>query len=391
MTASSWWWRCVVVLLAAAVSGQARRAGSAGAKSVAEISKLRAVLLEPREKEYGLEVPRDDEQLKAIQRLEALASVQAVEALREFLTSPRGNRKLKIHALVALSRTGTKEAVAAIEAFEKWAEARRTKPPPFRFGLYDHAITHFAPHRLKPAAEAVGARGRKQAVFWWYRFGRRRLWLTEQAGKDTWTDPVLVPIDVPVQAGRPAPQVQLKTRGGKFLVVIGGQEHNFELKDALADADKDGLSNGVEEMLGTDPSKKDTDGDGEPDRADPCPLTPKPKKTDEVFQIRQAVMTILFATCHNRDVIMLADRREPATEFARQQFRGFAGYMIPSPLRRAGMVHVMGLDVKMASPTSATASIHDWEARSAASSHRAELRKIHGRWVVVSFRMTVIA
>ena len=42
------------------------------------------------------------------------------------------------------------------------------------------------------------------------------------------------------------------------------------------DDDRDGLSNEQEKKLGTDPHKRDTDGDGLNDRVDPDPLHPPP-------------------------------------------------------------------------------------------------------------------
>jgi len=49
----------------------------------------------------------------------------------------------------------------------------------------------------------------------------------------------------------------------------------FELDDPTGDADSDGLSNQMEEMLGTDPNDPDSDNDGANDGDDAFPLNPR--------------------------------------------------------------------------------------------------------------------
>ncbi|MHB1261514.1 MAG: hypothetical protein ACYC2H_07340 [Thermoplasmatota archaeon] len=49
---------------------------------------------------------------------------------------------------------------------------------------------------------------------------------------------------------------------------------NITAQNATGDPDGDGLTNGQEEALGTDPTKADTDGDGVNDKDDPFPLDP---------------------------------------------------------------------------------------------------------------------
>jgi hypothetical protein len=47
--------------------------------------------------------------------------------------------------------------------------------------------------------------------------------------------------------------------------------------------------------------------------------------------------------------------------------------------------------VDLISTTTATATISDWEGNLAASGHQAKLKKLHGKWVVVEFKMTWIS
>ncbi|HJQ93655.1 MAG TPA: hypothetical protein VJ874_05150, partial [Candidatus Thermoplasmatota archaeon] len=50
---------------------------------------------------------------------------------------------------------------------------------------------------------------------------------------------------------------------------------NITAQNATGDPDGDGLTNGQEQALGTDPTNPDTDGDGANDKDDPFPLDPE--------------------------------------------------------------------------------------------------------------------
>ena len=355
-----------------------------------EAASLRKVLLSRGARvNYGLRVPASDKKLIAIGKLEALGTGEAVAALRDFLTTHEGNRKLKIHALEALGRVGTKPAVAAVEAFEAWAERRRAKPPAFRFGKHDYAITHFSPLDLKPAAEVADERGTTWAVFLWLRFGVRRLWLTRRDKAGAWREPVVVPVELPARDA--AKGLRLRIEPWQVVLTLAGKEHRFTFKKLWADADADGLTDAAEALLGTKPTSKDSDGDGAPDGADPCPLMRDPGQRTEEREIRQAVMTATFATCGSRDAVILVDDGTPDRAFARQEYRGFAGWFLSAPAVRRGFVNLTGLSVRKAAPDAAEATIRDWEGEEAASVHRVRLRKAHGKWLVVSFRLAMIS
>jgi hypothetical protein len=109
--------------------------------------------------------------------------------------------------------------------------------------------------------------------------------------------------------------------------------------------------------------------------------------TGDEAEIRQAVFSILFATCDSDYPIYVV----PRGEFADQEYRGYQGVVLRSPEIKLGRVNITGIEVEMKSPTSAVADITDYEAGEAASGHRAVLEKVHGRWVVVDFRMTWIS
>ncbi|MBM4038761.1 MAG: hypothetical protein FJ290_09620 [Planctomycetes bacterium] len=367
----------------------------------AELAKLKETLLAEKDEHYGLRVPESDARLKAIRELRKDGSTQAIAVIEEFLTTHGLSRQLKMHALVALGEIGTKEAVEAIGRFEAWSRKRFAEPPPFRFGRHDYAIDHFVPHDLKPLARATDEQGKEWAAFAWKRFGQEDLWLTASLGKGQWAQPILLNLPLPETRDK-EPECQLEVKGGSVRVALDGRKLATTLKDLAADADRDGLPDLVEARLGTNLKEADSDGDGVPDGQDPNPLTPKHKGGDDLHEIRQAVFSVLFATSGGQDAIVIVERERPEgaddgdapppkEHFASQGYYGHPGFVLRSRQIRHGFVNVTGLAVKVESPTTATATIADWEGNLAASGHEATLKKLHGKWVVVAFHMTWIS
>jgi glucose/arabinose dehydrogenase len=67
-----------------------------------------------------------------------------------------------------------------------------------------------------------------------------------------------------------------RARSGRVQVVNRFGSSRPSRARITFDDDRDGLSNERERKLGTNPRKRDTDGDGLPDGSDPAPLTPQP-------------------------------------------------------------------------------------------------------------------
>ena len=153
------------------------------------------------------------------------------------------------------------------------------------------------------------------------------------------------------------------------------------------DSDKDGLPDSVEACLLTDLRNPDSDKDGLPDGKDSNPLTPKHSDANDVMEIRQAVFSALCATGNSQDAVVIVDRGD----FAKQEYYGFGGVVLRLPEIRTGFINIVAIMVKIESPTSATATIADYEGPLAASGHEAKLKKINGKWVVVEFKMTWIS
>ncbi len=364
-----------------------------------DVAALRKALLEPAERDYGLWVPEGDAKLKTIATLKAMGSKEAVEVLRDFLTTGYGaDRKLKQHALVALGNIGSEDAVRAIRDFEKWRDDVRANPPPFRFGNYEHAIDHFAPQKLQPLVRWKSADGRERAFFLWHRFGKALPYATTQTAEGGWEAPVL--LDAPdLNKAAFAQGREIERDGDAVFLRAGNDVIRIDTDVAARDSDKDGLPDVMERLFGTDPANVDTDKDGGLDGADAAPMTPPVKLAGDEAEIRQAVFAVLLATSNNRDAVVLVEdapgreKTEPPgkPEFTRQEYRGFGGCVLRSERTRNGFVNITRLGVRMDSPTTATANISDWEGPEAASVHEAKLKKIHGKWVVTEFKIARIS
>ena len=300
-----------------------------------------------------------------------------------------------MHALPALGRIGSAEAVKAYADYQAWA-TRFPSTRPFRFGPHENPIDHFADQDLKPLAKWKHAE-REWAVFRWHRYAASRLWLVSRKPRGPWGVPALLDLAAG-DAAKAGNDRRLTARYDAGKLTLKGAE--IELKapprTQTADADKDGLPDAVEKMLGTDAAKADTDGDKVPDGADSNPQTPKPARADEDAEIRQAAFLALFGTSGTHDAVNVvwdagANRPAEIPEWARQEYYGLGGYVMRSKGIRQGWVNITSIKLDRKSPTEVAVSIHDWEGNVASSTHEIVVRKLRGRWLPVAVRMTVIS
>jgi hypothetical protein len=265
-------------------------------------------------------------------------------------------------------------------------------------------MDHFADQDLAPLVKWSAGSGQTQrefAAFRWGRYGETRLWLVSRAPSGPWDTPGLLAMSAG-DAGRIGKAEHLTGVYDAGRLALKGDDINLTVdpRREADDADKDGVPDAVEVMLGTDPKKADSDGDGTPDGNDSNPLTPKPAQVSEDMEIRQAAFLALFGTSstHNAANIVWAPgwdagAKEPAEipEWARQEYYGMGGYVLRSQRIRQGWVNITSIDIKRKSATEALVTISDYEGNSAASVHEIVVKKMGKLWVPVSVQMTIIS
>jgi hypothetical protein len=376
-----------------AAAPPAAQSAAAPAKPDDELKALRQSLARPAE--YGL--PKKS--LPAVERLVEIGSAQAVQILYESLRNPLVSRKVKLHALPALGRIGSKEALKAYEDFQAWA-AKFPPDRPFEFGPHESPMDHFADQDVAPLVKWSAGSGQTQrefAAFRWHRYGETRLWLVSRKPLCPWFTPGLLAMSAG-DAGRIGKAEHLTGVYDAGRLVLKGDHVDLtvEPQREAEDSDKDGVPDALEAMLGTDPKKADSDGDGTPDGKDSNPLTPRPAQVSEDMEIRQAAFLALFGTSSTRNAANIAwdagaNRPAEIPEWARQEYYGMGGYVLRSQRIRQGWVNITGIDIKRKSATEALVTIGDYEGNTAASSHEIVVKRLGRLWVPVSVRMTVIS
>lgn len=373
--------RKLVPMLLLVISGTAllaaERNNDAGQTKVAVAT--RELMAAAENPVHGLNIPSDDPRPRAIETLVAAGDTKAVTSLLEFLKLPYAERKIKQQVLLALGRIGSKEAINAITGFESWAAARHGAPPAFRFGVNDFPISHYQPLDVKPEATAQANDGTSWAIFEHpYDAWKGGRFITSSRDGKVWAPPVFIG---PVKNPR------------ELLTALAAGE--TKPADVASDSDNDGLNDALEARLGTDPAAADNDKDGLNDGIDANPLTPRSNQaSDDAAQIRQAVFSMTFATSNSRDVVILTGpaKRDPARADLRQQeFHGYAGWVIPCDRMRQGWVNLTSIGVKKIDGSTAEAGLNDYEGSAAAAYWTAKLKKLHGKWVVIEYRLAVIS
>lgn len=327
-------------------------------------------------------------QMQAIKQLEMAGSEEAVNVLFECLTDDKMTIILKQNALTALGQIGTEPAIEAIKKFERWSQKRYTNPTQFYMSTQPSIIDHLISGDLKPLAQAKDKDNKTWGIVWLNKFAHDNIYLTSQIKDEHWSEPVLVNLPVKLTPENYSKiKWNLEIEGEAFKVTYNDKTYESTISKELKDTDKDGFPDIVEARLSTNPENPDSDGDGIPDGKDSNPLTPKHNETNDTTEIYQAVFSVMFATSNSRNAIVVVDRGD----FAKQEYYGYAGPVIRIANHIEGIVNLTSIDIKYQSKDEATVDISDHVASLSASGHDVKLKKIHGKWVVVSFEMTWIS
>jgi len=321
------------------------------------------------------------QQMTAIDRLVELGTEEAVDVLREVLKDELSHCYLKRKSIFALGKIGTEYAIKAIDEFELLGESRRTEFSTFRLGIYLRTTSEWASIPINPDFYTQDNEGNTWALFQWSRYGPRL------------DCPLDKPFSGPAKTAAPAPPCSPGDGIDHFCIQKSDKGYEWRLgyasgslSDSIKDSDGDGLPDLEEKTLGTDPEKADSDSDGKPDGADPCPLTPAPKHIDEDAAIRQAVFTAIYATRSDRKVIYMSEGAPSASD----EYRGYIGFILPTKDLKMGFYNLK-IDVKSRTPNTAEVKlIARWEFDEAVGS-TVTVEKKHGKWVAADIRCDFVA
>jgi hypothetical protein len=177
-------------------------------------------------------------------------------------------------------------------------------------------------------------------------------------------------------------------------IVPPPERRDFVLADIDQDTDRDGWTDIEERTLGLDPSRADSDGDGVNDAHDRSPLhaPPPAERQDKEAQILGQALFAVFGVVESPWVLLAETGR--ARSF---QAWGLAGPVLfghqaendPSKGGPGGVFVTWTVVLK--SETEAVVQISDWEGPLAAGGQDVVLRRLNGRWVVVSRTTTWIS
>jgi hypothetical protein len=307
-------------------------------------------------------------------------------------SSPIGMAKLLRGAAYArLGDIGTAESLAAVERIEQSMAERPLTPSTVPLDVSPTVGWHMTDVEARPIAEATASDGTTYAVVTGSLLGGLDLFLvsTRTPGDpQSWSRPKLLG---PRGRGSAAREAALVFRGPGTLVLRAfGTEMQFALEEIERDSDGDGWTDLEEGRIGTNPHASDSDGDGNPDGRDVCPLyaaTPT-GTSDENETIIQRAVFAAFALTGSRQLLYVT----PSTP--RVHISGYGG---PIVFDRAiprdgssGGVYV-SWRIRDRSATDAVVEVTDWEGLLAAGGQDVFLRKTLGKWIVVAVKPTWVS
>ncbi len=318
-------------------------------------------------------------------------------------------------AFARLGEIGTPESLAAVRRIEAAAKSIVPAPPRVRFGTAPSPGWHMGDGVLRSVAEVRALDGTTYSVVVANLVGGLGLFLsttTAPSDPSAWSRPKRIP--APVYRGSRSPSLSWKSAGvltlsftqteppprgimegtrspGAPPPALGSQTFDIVVADVLRDSDNDGWTDVEETILGLDPHKADTDGDGIPDGKDVCPnyAPARDDANDEGVQIIQKAVFAAFGLSRSLEPLY------PIADSRKVQLWGYQAPIIYGhPPPKWGMTYSPGetpegltfVTWKIASQSKdeALVVLSDSEGPLAAGGQEVHLKKMDGEWFVVS-------
>jgi hypothetical protein len=318
-----------------------------------------------------------------------------------------GAKDVRTTAYVRLGELHTKESLAAVERIEKKAKQISLVPETVPLIGWPHPSFHWSDGEIKPLATIKTPDGMTYGIVQSsFLMGGDDLFLISTKtpdDKSSWSRPKLIldenrrhateaslafksndVLELTLVARKPAGNLPPDASKPKAAPEYETWKMEISIRQVLADRDGDGWTDIEEFRLGTNPSNKDTDGDGIADGQDTCPrFAPPPgDEKDEDAQIVQKAVFATYGLSHSR-FLLLVGPKSPKV-----QLWGYAGPVIYiDDTDQWKTEHEIGwtfVDWTVTrSGDEATVHISDYEGPEAAGGQDVILRKIEGKWIVV--------
>jgi hypothetical protein len=256
----------------------------------------------------------------------------AVKFLLDALADPKAPEPWRVTAFVHLAGTGGDDGVRAVKA--AWPVRRVLKPWEERVEIMDRRGT-------QDRKEAKDTKGRTWVFFHSSVLGNfGDCFIAEKTGAKLGR-PYFIGLFTRDLWDQKAPKEFRGIPVAKFLatewIKILPDDETIRL-----DGDSDGLTDLVEQRLGTDPAKADTDGDGTRDDVDPCPNAAPREKGDREKIVEASVAARFFMQDWGTPAVIDVDKVGPF------ELYGYAAPLVWATSRKEsplGSVYAGGVNV----------------------------------------------
>ena len=339
----------------------------------------------------------DDEAAANLAALTDVAQLERLVADRSLEAQP---------AYLRLGQLGTPEALAALERID--AAGRRVRPARDAWRGDVHPAWHFEERPFTPQVCGAVGTGSSLAVAIgaWIPGGRFYLTWPEAGAPGTWARPrLLTEQPAPRQPRRyvrsVAPSLPMpgRLRIGYDDVWFERADHRerrepqsveVDLTARLLDRDGDGWTDLEERLLGLDPARADTDGDGLADGDDVTPdFAPTGPPNDDDELVQRAIFTLFGLRAAHAALVANQEGR-------RVQFWGYGGPILYNvdcdAIEQRTGYRPTSINWELRRQADwAAVTVRDHEGPLAASTQEVRLVRRGGRWMAVDVQMLSIS